>query len=90
MPRVRTSNGADRKSVKAIAEVVHRSIMKFTQVERATRPLINAFTLTTPAQAARAAEEEALRTGLSLGMTLIDTAGIYGNGDAERLIPRIR
>ena len=32
------------------------------------------------------AEEEALRTGLSLGMTLIDTAEIYGNGDAERLI----
>jgi diketogulonate reductase-like aldo/keto reductase len=27
-----------------------------------------------------AAEEEALRTGLSLGMTLIDTAEIYGNG----------
>jgi diketogulonate reductase-like aldo/keto reductase len=33
-----------------------------------------------------AAEEEALRTGLSLGMTLIDTAEIYGNGHAERLI----
>ena len=33
-----------------------------------------------------AAEEEVLRTGLSLGMTLIDTAEIYGNGDAERLI----
>ena len=27
-----------------------------------------------------AAEEEALRTGLSLGMTLIDTAEIYGDG----------
>jgi len=33
-----------------------------------------------------AVEEEALRTGLSLGMTLIDTAEIYGNGSAERLI----
>ena len=33
-----------------------------------------------------AVEEEALRTGLSLGMTLIDTAEIYGNGNAERLI----
>ena len=54
MPGVRTSNGTDRKSVKAIAEVVHRSIMKFTQVDRATGPLINAFALTTPAQAARA------------------------------------
>jgi diketogulonate reductase-like aldo/keto reductase len=31
-----------------------------------------------------AAEEEALRTGIALGMTLIDTAEIYGN--AERLI----
>ena len=30
-------------------------------------------------------EEEALRTGLSLGMTLIDTAEIYGNGRAEDL-----
>jgi diketogulonate reductase-like aldo/keto reductase len=34
------------------------------------------------------AEEEALRTGISLGMTLIDTAEIYGNGNAERLIGR--
>jgi diketogulonate reductase-like aldo/keto reductase len=31
-------------------------------------------------------EEEALRTGLSLGMTLIDTAEIYGNGHSEELI----
>jgi diketogulonate reductase-like aldo/keto reductase len=36
-----------------------------------------------------AAEEEALRTGLSLGMTLIDTAEIYGDGNAERLIGRV-
>jgi len=35
-----------------------------------------------------AAEEEALRTGLSLGMTLIDTAEIYGNGRSEELIGR--
>jgi diketogulonate reductase-like aldo/keto reductase len=33
-----------------------------------------------------AEEEEALRTGLSLGMTLIDTAEIYGNGHSEELI----
>ena len=33
-----------------------------------------------------AVEEGALRTGLSLGMTVIDTAEIYGNGNAERLI----
>ena len=32
-----------------------------------------------------AAEEEALRTGLSLGMTLIDTAEKYGNGHSERI-----
>jgi hypothetical protein len=31
-------------------------------------------------------EEEALREGISLGMTLIDTAKIYGNGDAEKLM----
>jgi diketogulonate reductase-like aldo/keto reductase len=33
-----------------------------------------------------AAEEEALRTGLSLGMNLIDTAEMYGNGRSEKLI----
>src|SRR5215472_6905073 len=31
-------------------------------------------------------EEEALRTGLSLGMTLIDTSGDYGEGRSEKLI----
>jgi diketogulonate reductase-like aldo/keto reductase len=36
-----------------------------------------------------AAEEEALRTGLMLGMTLVDTAEIYGDGNAERLIGRV-
>jgi diketogulonate reductase-like aldo/keto reductase len=35
-----------------------------------------------------AAEEEALRAGLSLGMTLIDTAEMYGNGRSEELIGR--
>ena len=33
-----------------------------------------------------AEEEEALRTGLSLGMTLIDTAEIYSDGHSEELI----
>ena len=36
-----------------------------------------------------AAEEDALRTGLSLGMTLIDTAEMYGNGRSEELIRRV-
>ena len=36
-----------------------------------------------------AVEEEALRQGISLGMTLIDTAEIYGNGDAEKLIGHV-
>ena len=35
-----------------------------------------------------AVEEEALRTGLSLGMTSIDTAEGYGNGRSEELIGR--
>jgi diketogulonate reductase-like aldo/keto reductase len=35
-----------------------------------------------------AAEEEALRTGISLGMSLIDTSGDYGNGLSEKLIGR--
>lgn len=36
-----------------------------------------------------AVEEEALRTGLSLGMTLIDTAEVYGDGKSEKLIGRV-
>ena len=36
-----------------------------------------------------AEEEEALRTGLSLGMTLIDTSGDYGGGRSEELIKRV-
>jgi diketogulonate reductase-like aldo/keto reductase len=36
-----------------------------------------------------AAEEKALREGIGLGMTLIDTAEIYGNGNAEKLIGRV-
>jgi len=36
-----------------------------------------------------AEEEEALRAGLSLGMTLIDTAELYGNGSAERSIGHV-
>ncbi len=35
-----------------------------------------------------ALEEEALRTGISLGMTLIDTSGNYGAGRSEELIGR--
>ena len=34
-------------------------------------------------------EEDALRTGLSLGMTLIDTAEMYGDGRSEKLIGRV-
>jgi diketogulonate reductase-like aldo/keto reductase len=36
-----------------------------------------------------AVEEEALRTGISLGMTLIDTSGNYGSGRSEQLIGRV-
>jgi diketogulonate reductase-like aldo/keto reductase len=36
-----------------------------------------------------AEEEEALRTGLSLGMNLIDTAEMYGGGRSETLIGRV-
>jgi diketogulonate reductase-like aldo/keto reductase len=36
-----------------------------------------------------AGEEEALRTGISLGMTLIDTSGNYGSGRSEELIGRV-
>ena len=37
-------------------------------------------------RAKRNAEIAALRLGLDLGMTLIDTAEMYGEGDAEELI----
>jgi diketogulonate reductase-like aldo/keto reductase len=37
----------------------------------------------------QAVEEEALRTGLSLGMTLIDTAELYGDGRSEEFVGRI-
>lgn len=36
-----------------------------------------------------AEEEEALRIGVSLGMTVIDTAELYGGGSAERLISHV-
>jgi diketogulonate reductase-like aldo/keto reductase len=36
-----------------------------------------------------AVEEDALRTGLSLGMKLIDTAELYGDGRAETLIGQV-
>ena len=35
-----------------------------------------------------AVEEEAMRTGLSLGMTLVDTSGNYGSGRSEKFIGR--
>ena len=36
-----------------------------------------------------AQEEEALRTGISLGLSVIDTAEIYGGGRAEEMIGRV-
>jgi diketogulonate reductase-like aldo/keto reductase len=36
-----------------------------------------------------AVEEEALRTGFLLGMTLIDTSGNYGNGRSEQFISHV-
>lgn len=36
-----------------------------------------------------AVEEDALRIGLSLGMRLIDTAELYGEGRAESLISHV-
>ena len=37
----------------------------------------------------RAAEQAALRTGLELGMNLVDTAEMYGNGKSEELIAQV-
>src|SRR5882757_6617040 len=36
-----------------------------------------------------AVEEEALSTGISLGMTLIDTSGNYGSGRSEQFIGHV-
>jgi diketogulonate reductase-like aldo/keto reductase len=38
---------------------------------------------------AEAVEQEAVRTGISLGMTLIDTSGNYGNGRSEEFVGRV-
>jgi len=40
-------------------------------------------------RAARPLEAEALRLGLELGMTLIDTAEMYGEGEAERIVGEV-
>lgn len=37
----------------------------------------------------RAAEQQALRTGLELGMNLVDTAEMYGNGRSEELVAQV-
>lgn len=37
----------------------------------------------------QAVEEDALRTGLSLGMTLIDTSGNYGHGRSEEFLSHV-
>jgi diketogulonate reductase-like aldo/keto reductase len=37
---------------------------------------------------AQATEEEAIRTGVSLGMTLVDTSGNYGDGRSEQFLGR--
>jgi diketogulonate reductase-like aldo/keto reductase len=37
----------------------------------------------------RAAEQDALRTGLELGLNLIDTAEMYGNGRSEELVAQV-
>lgn len=37
----------------------------------------------------QAVEEEAVRTGVSLGMTLIDTSGNYGNGRSEQFLSHV-
>ena len=36
----------------------------------------------------RAAEADALRAGLDLGVSLIDPAGMYGEGGAEEVVGR--
>src|ERR1700728_1468254 len=36
-----------------------------------------------------AVEEEAIRTGVALGMTLIDTSGNYGDGRSEKFIGHV-
>src|SRR5262249_28058008 len=36
-----------------------------------------------------AVEEEAVRAGIALGMTLLDTSGNYGNGRSEEFIARV-
>ena len=55
----------------------------------ATVPALGLGTWTMGEQARNAAREaDALRAGLDLGMTLIDTAEMYGDGGAEKIVAR--
>jgi diketogulonate reductase-like aldo/keto reductase len=55
----------------------------------ATVPALGLGTWTMGEDRARATEEaDALRTGIDLGMSLIDTAEMYGDGGAEKVVAR--
>jgi len=57
--------------------------------DRTVVPALGLGTWTMGERAARAAREaEALSLGIDLGMTLVDTAEMYGNGGAEEVVAR--
>ena len=60
------------------------------QVKLANGDIVPALGLGTwylgDSQASRAKEIEALRSGIDAGMTLIDTAEMYGSGRSEKLV----
>ena len=66
-----------------------RPLRRVTFPDGATVPALGQGTWTMGEQRARAAREaEALACGLDLGMTLIDTAEMYGDGGAEKVVAR--
>ncbi len=60
--------------------------MRFTHIAEEQVPVLGQGTWQLGAGADRRREVETLRVGIDLGMTLIDTAEMYGDGDSEELV----
>ncbi len=72
-------------------DAVAQRVMPTVQLPDGTRvPALGQGSATLAARRHPAAEEEdALRLGISLGLTLIDTAEMYSSGNSERMIGRV-
>jgi diketogulonate reductase-like aldo/keto reductase len=81
-PAVRIDNGLSRE-----AGAVHSPRMRFTSIADESIPVLGQGTWQLGERPARReAELDTLRLGIDLGLTLIDTAEMYGDGASERLV----